>query len=113
MLVNPKKGTKEATETTTSSNKPTILHYERIGETIRFKTTNMSNHELNEVLLGIIARMNRDDREDFYGSLVEYVEMIEHPDRDPEKFLSPIASGIAQRPELAKNGRPQKRRSRT
>lgn len=86
------------------------LLYERTGAKLHFKLTNMTNHEIQEVLIGVIARMERDDLEDFCASLLEYVPMIRRPNGHPDVVLSKIAAAVAQRPELSKPRRSKERR---
>jgi hypothetical protein len=82
-----------------------LVRYERTGAEVRFKTQNITNHELTEVVIGIVARMEEEDREDFYGALVEYAQLLRNPQQYHDRYLSPIAAAIAQRPDLLKKNR--------
>lgn len=96
--------------TLNSMNDPHRLLYERSGDTLHFKVTGITNHEMADILIGIIARMDTDDRADFYEELIHYAEMLHAPDQFPDRHLSPVSAGIAQRPDLLKENRRSRKR---
>lgn len=65
-----------------------LLLYHRQGDALRFKTESMTNHELREIMVGMWARLDAEDREDFIKEITEYNE-------NPDSFLSSVSSAIA------------------
>ena len=65
-----------------------MLLYHRQGDRLRFKTENMTNHELREIMVGIWARLEPADRADHIRELQSY-------STDPDGFLSQVASAIS------------------
>jgi predicted PolB exonuclease-like 3'-5' exonuclease len=78
------------------------LIYERDGDVLRFKMQNISNHEVMEIMIGLIARMRREDRYDLYEAIIHYAEFLNNPEHHHDVFLSPIAAAVAQRDDLRK-----------
>jgi glycine cleavage system regulatory protein len=71
--------------------KPTVLRYEREHDLIRLTITNMSNHELREVILGLWCRLDEDDRADHIIGMTHYF-------KDPEAWLSVVAAALKKNP---------------
>jgi hypothetical protein len=65
-----------------------MLLYHRQGDRLRFKTENMTNHELRELMLGLWARLDPDDRTD-------HIKALQHYDSEPESFFSAVAGAIS------------------
>lgn len=72
--------------------KPVIVSYTREQDMVRLVLSNLQNHELREILVGLWARLDPADRDDHIKALQEY-------QTDPVSWLSPVASAIA-RPEI-------------
>lgn len=70
-----------------SDNKPVTIRYERLGDLVRLTLTNVTNHELREVLIGLWTRLDDADRAD-------HRKALEHYTSDTEAFLSPVAAAI-------------------
>lgn len=68
--------------------KPVIVRYEREQDMMRLTLSNVQNHELREVLVGLWARLEPADRADHIQELTAY-------QGDPGSWLSPVASAIA------------------
>jgi hypothetical protein len=68
--------------------KDALLFYHRQGDTLRFKTEGMTNHELRELMVGIWAGLEKEDRGDHILELMSY-------QTDPDGFLSQVASSIS------------------
>jgi hypothetical protein len=66
---------------------PTVIRYERQGDTVRLTLTNVTNHELREVLVGLWCRLDRADRLDHLRELL-------HDAHDADAWLSPVAAAI-------------------
>lgn len=64
-----------------------VLRYEREGELIRLALTNLTNHELREVLVGLWARLDEADRLDHIKGLIHYAI-------GEGAWLSPIAGAV-------------------
>lgn len=65
-----------------------MLLYHRQDDRLRFKTENMTNHEMRELAVGIWARLAPKDRADHIAELQSY-------NTDAEGWLSQIASAIS------------------
>lgn len=94
-----------STKANPQDEKSVRLIYERDGEILHFKMQNLSNHEVMEIMLGLLARMRQQDREDFYEAIIHYAKFMKNPERHPDVFLSPIAAAVAQRDDLKKGKR--------
>lgn len=68
--------------------KPVVVRYEREQDMLRLTLSNLQNHELREVLVGLWARLDPADRADHICELQEYQS-------NPVSWMSPIASAIA------------------
>jgi hypothetical protein len=69
-----------------------LVYYERDGDVLRLKLTNISNHELREVMVGLWCRLQKDDRLDHIRELRSYFN-------DPGAWLSPVAAAIKLGPD--------------
>lgn len=65
-----------------------MLLYHRQGAKVRLTLESMTNHELREILVGLWARLDVDDREDHIRELQSY-------QTDDEGWLSAVAGEIA------------------
>lgn len=83
-------------ETSTLGAYPTILLYERPADAraVRMTLRGLTNHELREVLVGLWATLDDDDRADHVDELTHYRDALADPDRYPDRFLSPLAEAI-------------------
>lgn len=72
--------------------KPVVVRYEREQDMLRLTLSNLQNHELREIMVGLWARLDPADREDHIKELTEY-------QTNPVSWMSPVASAIA-RPEV-------------
>ena len=83
---------------------PTIVLYERMGDGrgLRVALRGLTNHELREVLVGLWATLDQADRVDHIGELAHYRDALAHPDRYPDRFLSPLAEAIRLTVKLAR-----------
>ena len=72
----------------TDQEKPVVIRYEREGDLIRLTFTNVTNHELREVLVGLWARLEPPDRIDHIQGLLHYANA-------DDAWLSPVAAAIA------------------
>ena len=66
---------------------PTVIRYERQGDMVRLTLTNVTNHELREVLIGLWTWLDAEDRAD-------HIEGLRHYLTDPDAFLSPVAAAL-------------------
>lgn len=66
----------------------TTIRYERHDDLIRLTLTDVTNHELREVLVGLWCRLEPADR-------VDHIRELRHYLADPDAWLSPIAGAIA------------------
>jgi hypothetical protein len=73
-----------------------FFRYERRGKLLRVTLRGMTNHEIRELLVGLWARLDADDRDDHLRELNHYAPMLRNPGTYPERHLSPIAEAIRQ-----------------
>lgn len=71
--------------------KPSTLRYERENDLIRLTLTNVSNHELREIMVGLWGRLNAADRVDHIRELTVYAT-------ETDSWVSPVAAGIMKNP---------------
>jgi hypothetical protein len=64
------------------------MRYQREHLTLRLTLRNLSNHEIREILVGLWARLDRDDQADHIAELQHYFA------NTPGTFLSGIAQEI-------------------
>jgi len=64
-----------------------VIHYERLDELVRLTFKNVDTRELRQVLVGIWARLDSDDRRDHILELVHY-------QTDDKSYLSGIATAV-------------------
>jgi hypothetical protein len=76
-----------------------LIHYERQGNGIRLRLLSVTNHELREVLTGLWARLDADDRADHINALLHYAPMLNEPAKYPDRFLSDVAKAISASPD--------------
>lgn len=62
-----------------------LIRYDRQGSYLRITLTGVTNHELREVLCGLWARLDPDDRRDHIEMLRHYANVLDGPE---EGFLS-------------------------
>jgi hypothetical protein len=62
------------------------MRYQREHLSLRLTLRSLSNHEIREILIGLWARLDKDDREDHIKELEHYMT--------PEARLSGIAAQI-------------------
>lgn len=73
-----------------------VVKYERNGANLRIVVSKgMTNHELREVLVGLWATLEDDDK-------VDHIKELTHYQFDAGSFLSPLASSIR---DARRNGR--------
>ncbi len=64
------------------------LRYQREHLTLRVTLRKLNNHEIREILVGLWARLDRDDQEDHIAELIHYFKS------EPGTFISGIAEQI-------------------
>ena len=64
------------------------FRYQREHLSLRLTLRSLSNHEIREILVGLWARLDRDDQVDHIGELQHYLK------NEPGTFLSGIAAQI-------------------
>lgn len=69
----------------------TTVRYSRTGEWMRITLERVSNHELREMLVGLWARLDADDRVDHINALRHYERVLAGTE---DGHLSPIAHAI-------------------
>ena len=81
--------------TTPDETPTTELIYQRTGGQVRVKLSNFTNHELREVMVGLWAKLDAADRDDFIHELEHYNAYLKDPRLFPARHLSPVAAAIA------------------
>lgn len=67
--------------------KPSLLRYERDGDNLRLTLTNVSNHEIREIMIGLWGRLKPADRVDHIRELATYAT-------ETDSWVSPVAAAI-------------------
>jgi hypothetical protein len=98
-------GSNRRTDAGPRDGEPTVVSYQRDGTRIEFKIRNATNHEIREFLIGVWAKLDKDDREDHINELLTYHPLLVAPERNRDLYLSDIAACIADRPELGRSKR--------
>lgn len=80
---------KIAPDGTRLANPDAIFIYERKGDVLRIKTKGMTNHELQDIVVGMCLHFNAEDRKQSVLEIAAYL-------LDPEEVPSPISRAIAE-----------------
>lgn len=87
-----------------------LISYERTGFQVHLRTRGgVTNHELREVLVGLWSGLERADRIDHINELQHYEVWLQHPESQPGRHLSPLATAIRE----ALRGEPSRDRIQT